>query len=41
MLQRCPGAAIVAPADHSAPFVDAGPLANPHCRPSQTIGGSP
>jgi phospholipid/cholesterol/gamma-HCH transport system substrate-binding protein len=39
--QRCPGGAIRPPADHSAPFVDNGPLANPACRPSQTIGGSP
>jgi phospholipid/cholesterol/gamma-HCH transport system substrate-binding protein len=40
-LQRCPGGAIVSPQDHSAPFVDSGPLANVHCRPSETIGGSP
>jgi phospholipid/cholesterol/gamma-HCH transport system substrate-binding protein len=38
--QRCPGAAIRPPADGSAPFVDSGPLANPHCRPSETIGGT-
>ena len=30
-LQRCPGAAIVPPPDHSAPFFDSGPLSNPHC----------
>jgi phospholipid/cholesterol/gamma-HCH transport system substrate-binding protein len=40
-LRRCPGAAIVAPPDHSAPFVDSGSLSNPHCNPSETIGGSP
>jgi phospholipid/cholesterol/gamma-HCH transport system substrate-binding protein len=40
-LQRCPGAGIASPLDHSAPFFDTGPLANPHCRPSETIGGSP
>jgi phospholipid/cholesterol/gamma-HCH transport system substrate-binding protein len=40
-LERCPGAGIVPPADHSAPFYDTGPLANPDCRPSETIGGSP
>jgi phospholipid/cholesterol/gamma-HCH transport system substrate-binding protein len=40
-LRRCPGAAIAPPPDHSAPFFDSGPLANPHCQPSQTIGGSP
>lgn len=40
-LQRCPGAAIVPPPDHSAPYYDTGPLSNPHCRPSETIGGSP
>jgi len=40
-LHRCPGAGIVPPADHSAPYVDSGPLSNPHCRPSETIGGSP
>lgn len=40
-LQRCPGAAVVSPADHSAPYVDSGPLANPHCRASETIGGKP
>lgn len=40
-LHRCPGAAIAPPPDHSAPFVDSGPLSNPHCRASETIGGSP
>jgi phospholipid/cholesterol/gamma-HCH transport system substrate-binding protein len=40
-LYRCPGAAIVPPPDHSAPYVDRGPLSNPHCHPSETIGGSP
>jgi phospholipid/cholesterol/gamma-HCH transport system substrate-binding protein len=40
-LERCPGAAIMPPPDHSAPFVDSGPLSNPHCRASETIGGSP
>ena len=40
-LQRCPGSAITPPPDHSAPFVDAGPLANPHCKASETIGGTP
>lgn len=40
-LQRCPGAAIPQPPDDSAPFVDSGPLSNPHCRSSETIGGSP
>jgi phospholipid/cholesterol/gamma-HCH transport system substrate-binding protein len=40
-LQRCPGAGIAAPPDRSAPFVDTGPLANPHCRASETIGGAP
>jgi phospholipid/cholesterol/gamma-HCH transport system substrate-binding protein len=40
-LFRCPGSAIVLPGDHSAPFVDSGPLSNPHCRPSETIGGTP
>lgn len=41
ILQRCPGAAISPPADHSAPFVDSGPLSNPHCRASQAIGAAP
>jgi phospholipid/cholesterol/gamma-HCH transport system substrate-binding protein len=40
-LERCPGAGIIPPPDHSAPFVDSGPLSNSHCRPSETIGGSP
>lgn len=40
-LERCPGAGIISPADHSAPFIDTGPLANSHCRPSETIGGTP
>ncbi len=40
-VRRCPGAAITAPADRSAPFVDSGPLANSHCRASETIGGTP
>jgi phospholipid/cholesterol/gamma-HCH transport system substrate-binding protein len=41
LLERCPGAAIVPPPDHSAPFLDSGQLSNPHCSPAQTIGGSP
>jgi phospholipid/cholesterol/gamma-HCH transport system substrate-binding protein len=40
-LQRCPGAAIVPPPDHSAPYVDSGTLSNPHCKASETIGGTP
>ena len=40
-LQRCPGGAISPPPDHSAPFVDSGPLSNPHCKASESIGGSP
>jgi phospholipid/cholesterol/gamma-HCH transport system substrate-binding protein len=36
-LHRCPGAAGTSP-DGSAPFVDNGPLANPDCDPSETIG---
>jgi phospholipid/cholesterol/gamma-HCH transport system substrate-binding protein len=40
-LQRCPGAGIVPPSDHSAPFYDSGPMANPHCRSSESIGGKP
>jgi phospholipid/cholesterol/gamma-HCH transport system substrate-binding protein len=40
-LERCPGAGIAPPADHSAPFFDTGPLSNAHCHPSETIGGSP
>jgi phospholipid/cholesterol/gamma-HCH transport system substrate-binding protein len=39
-LERCPGAAIIPPPDHSAPFYDTGRLANPHCKPAQTIGGT-
>jgi phospholipid/cholesterol/gamma-HCH transport system substrate-binding protein len=41
ILHRCPGSAIVPPQDHSAPYVDKGPLSNPHCQASETIGGSP
>ena len=41
LLERCPGAAIVPPPDHSAPFLDSGPLSNPHCNRAQAIGGSP
>jgi phospholipid/cholesterol/gamma-HCH transport system substrate-binding protein len=40
-LQRCPGGAIAPPLDASAPFVDSEPLSNAHCRPSETIGGTP
>ena len=40
-LRRCPGAAAAAPADGSAPFVDAGELANADCDPSQVPGRSP
>jgi phospholipid/cholesterol/gamma-HCH transport system substrate-binding protein len=40
-LQRCPGAAIAPPPDHSAPFVDSGSLSNAHCKASETIGGTP
>ena len=40
-LQRCPGGAISPPRDHSAPFVDSGPLSNPHCKASESIGGTP
>jgi phospholipid/cholesterol/gamma-HCH transport system substrate-binding protein len=40
MLRRCPGAGAILP-DASAPFVDQGPLANPDCDPSQTLGTSP
>jgi phospholipid/cholesterol/gamma-HCH transport system substrate-binding protein len=39
--ERCPGGGIAPPADHSAPFVDSGPLSNTHCRPLETIGGTP
>ncbi len=38
-LRRCPGAAMRAPADGSAPFVDSGPDANPDCDPGQRPGG--
>jgi phospholipid/cholesterol/gamma-HCH transport system substrate-binding protein len=38
--KRCPGAAIPAPADGSAPFVDRGPLANADCDPTQRPGGT-
>jgi phospholipid/cholesterol/gamma-HCH transport system substrate-binding protein len=37
-LRRCPGAAIRAPADGSAPFVDSGELSNPDCDASQVPG---
>jgi phospholipid/cholesterol/gamma-HCH transport system substrate-binding protein len=37
-LRRCPGAAAPPPADGSAPFVDSGPLANPDCDPSHSVG---
>jgi phospholipid/cholesterol/gamma-HCH transport system substrate-binding protein len=40
-LYRCPGSAILPPSDHSAPFVDSGPLSNAHCHPTETIGGTP
>ena len=40
-LHRCPGAGIVPPADHSAPFVDSGQLAKPDCKASESIGGTP
>ena len=40
-LERCPGSAIVPPGDHSSPWVDTGPLANVHCKPSESIGGTP
>lgn len=40
-LERCPGAGAVSTPDHSAPYVDSGPQANPHCRASQRIGGTP
>lgn len=40
-LKRCPGTAAPSPADGSAPFVDDGPLANPDCDPSQTVGATP
>jgi phospholipid/cholesterol/gamma-HCH transport system substrate-binding protein len=37
-LRRCPGAAAPPPADGSAPFIDSGPLANPDCDPSHSVG---
>jgi phospholipid/cholesterol/gamma-HCH transport system substrate-binding protein len=37
-LRRCPGAATASIPDGSAPFVDAGELANPDCDPSQKPG---
>jgi phospholipid/cholesterol/gamma-HCH transport system substrate-binding protein len=40
-LQRCPGAAVASTPDGSAPYVDSGALANPHCRASEKIGGTP
>lgn len=40
-LERCPGSAIASPPDKSAPYVDSGALSNPHCRASETIGGTP
>jgi phospholipid/cholesterol/gamma-HCH transport system substrate-binding protein len=36
-LRRCPGAAMPAPADGSAPYVDSGDLAAPDCDPSETV----
>jgi phospholipid/cholesterol/gamma-HCH transport system substrate-binding protein len=39
-LARCPGASTPAPADHSAPFVDQGPLANTDCNPAETVGAT-
>jgi phospholipid/cholesterol/gamma-HCH transport system substrate-binding protein len=39
-LERCPGAAVASTPDSSAPYVDSGPLANPHCRPTEKIGGT-
>jgi phospholipid/cholesterol/gamma-HCH transport system substrate-binding protein len=39
-LRRCPGAGAITP-DNSSPFVDQGPLANPDCDPSQTLGSAP
>jgi len=39
-LKRCPGAAVPAPADNSANWLDNGPLANPDCDPSQRVGGA-
>jgi phospholipid/cholesterol/gamma-HCH transport system substrate-binding protein len=40
-LYRCPGAGVIPPPDHSAPYHDTGSLSNPHCRPQETIGGHP
>jgi phospholipid/cholesterol/gamma-HCH transport system substrate-binding protein len=40
-LYRCPGAGIIPPPDHSAPYYDRGQLSNPHCRQQETIGGRP
>jgi phospholipid/cholesterol/gamma-HCH transport system substrate-binding protein len=39
-LRRCPGASTPPLSDGSAPFVDDGPLANPDCDPTQTVGGT-
>jgi phospholipid/cholesterol/gamma-HCH transport system substrate-binding protein len=39
-LRRCPGAAAPPLPDHSSPFVDDGPLANPDCNPAQVPGGA-
>jgi phospholipid/cholesterol/gamma-HCH transport system substrate-binding protein len=39
-LRRCPGAAAPALPDHSSPFIDDGPLANPDCDPTQLPGGA-
>jgi phospholipid/cholesterol/gamma-HCH transport system substrate-binding protein len=39
-LRRCPGAAMPAPADGSAPFIDSGPDANADCDPGQRPGGA-
>jgi phospholipid/cholesterol/gamma-HCH transport system substrate-binding protein len=36
-LARCPGASTPSPADHSAPFVDQGPLANSDCDPAENV----
>jgi phospholipid/cholesterol/gamma-HCH transport system substrate-binding protein len=40
-LHRCPGAAIAPTPDGSTAFFDTGPLSNPHCSASETIGGTP
>lgn len=40
-LQRCPGGAAASTPDDSAPYVDSGSLANPHCRAAEKIGGTP